>query len=244
MPQYVVDDTPELLVTYLPEGAPIGFLPDSDHPWYPQTEWQGSGALELRRPGDVYSVIHFWRGENGAFSCWYINLEEPFRRTPIGFDYADLELDIVVLPDGSWSFKDWDLLDEHVASGRYRAEQVSEIRADGLRIGAELDAGRAMVERRLDHVDARPGVECARADRRLERRTSLSTGFSWRSIPPQGIGCHKYGRWRGYSTARRRIAPTASASTRKPSWPRTVSTTSTPDAVGMRSASSNWRCNG
>ena len=46
-----------------------------------------------------------------------------------------------MLPDGSWSFKDWDLLDEHLASGRYSAEKVARIRADGLRIGAELDAG-------------------------------------------------------------------------------------------------------
>ena len=74
-------------------------------------------------------------------AAWYLNLEEPYRRTPIGFDYSDEELDIIVLPDGSWSFKDWDLLDEHLANGRYTAEKVARIRADGLRIGAELDAG-------------------------------------------------------------------------------------------------------
>ena len=67
VPQYVVDDTADLLVTYLPEGAPFGYLPDSDHPWYPQPAWQGSGALELRRPGDTYSVLHFWRGAGGEF---------------------------------------------------------------------------------------------------------------------------------------------------------------------------------
>jgi Protein of unknown function (DUF402) len=44
--------------------------------------------------------MHFWRGEHDAFTCWYVNLEEPFHRTPIGIDFADLELDIVVLPDG------------------------------------------------------------------------------------------------------------------------------------------------
>jgi hypothetical protein len=141
MPQYVVDDTADLLVTYLAEGTPIGYLPHSDHPWYPQPVWQGSGKLELRRPGDTYSVLHYWRGTDGEFSGWYLNLEEPFRRTPIGFDYSDEELDIIVLPDGSWSFKDWDLLDEHLANGRYTAEKVARIRADGLRIGAELDAG-------------------------------------------------------------------------------------------------------
>ncbi len=31
-PVYVVDDAPDLLVTYTPEGAPFGFLPGSDHP--------------------------------------------------------------------------------------------------------------------------------------------------------------------------------------------------------------------
>src|SRR6476469_1186666 len=141
VPQYVVEDNRDLLATYLPEGAPFGYLSDSDHPWYPQPAWQGSGTLELRRPGDTYSVLHFWRGADGEFSAWYVNLEVPYRRTPIGFDYSDEELDIVVLPDGSWSFKDWDLLDEHVRNGRYTAEQVARIRADGLRIGAELDAG-------------------------------------------------------------------------------------------------------
>jgi hypothetical protein len=140
-PVYVVEDTDALLVTYLPEGAPLAYLPDSDHPWYPRAAWLGSGVLELRRPGDAYSVVHFWRGESGAFTCWYVNLEEPFRRTTIGFDCGDQELDIVVVPDGSWSFKDWDLLDEHVACGRYSAELVATIRAEGLRIGAELDAG-------------------------------------------------------------------------------------------------------
>jgi hypothetical protein len=140
MPQYVVDDSPRLLVTYVPEGAQLGYLPESDHPWYPQAAWEGNGALQLRRPGDRYSVIHFWRGDQGAFTCWYVNIEAPFHRTAIGFDYADQELDIVVLPDGSWFFKDWEMLDEHMARGRYTEAQVADIRAEGLRIGAELDA--------------------------------------------------------------------------------------------------------
>jgi Protein of unknown function (DUF402) len=140
-PVFVVEDTDELLVTYLPEGAPLGYLPDSDHPWYPRTSWYGSGVLHVRRPGDAYSIVHFWRGPGGAFSNWYVNLETPYRRTPIGIDYSDQELDIVVLPDGSWSFKDWDLLDEHVALGRYTPSEAAAIRGQGERIGRELDAG-------------------------------------------------------------------------------------------------------
>ena len=103
-----------------------------------------------------------------------MNLEEPFRRTPIGFDYADEELDIIVLPDGSWSFKDWDLLDEHVASGRYTAEKVARIRADGLRIGAELDAGARWWSDEWVTWKPDPLVDGARVARRLERRPRLT----------------------------------------------------------------------
>lgn len=140
-PVYVVEDTDAHLVTYVPEGAPLGYLTDSDHPWHPRATWVGTGILKVRRPGDAYSVIHFWRGPEDAFSCWYVNLETPFRRTPVGIDYSDEELDIVVAPDGSWFFKDWDLLDEHVASGRYTTSEAARIRSEGERIGRALDAG-------------------------------------------------------------------------------------------------------
>jgi hypothetical protein len=76
-PVIVVEDTDDLLVTYLPEGAPIGDLPDPDHPWSPCAAWEGNGVLQVRRPGDAYSVVHFWRGPGGAFSSWYVNLEVP-----------------------------------------------------------------------------------------------------------------------------------------------------------------------
>ena len=162
-PVYVVEDTDDLLVTYLPEGAPLGYLRDSDHPWHPRAAWVGTGILIVRRPGDAYSVIHFWRGPDDAFSCWYLNLEAPFRRTSIGLDYSDQELDVVVLPDGSWSFKDWDLLDEHVARGRYTSEQAAQIRREGERIGRRARRGDTVVGRPLGHVAARSRLGDARA---------------------------------------------------------------------------------
>ncbi len=140
-PVYVVDDGPDLLVTYTPEGAPFGFLPDSVHPWFGRTAWTGHGVLVLRRPGDPYSVWHFWSGDDREFMGWYVNFEVTYERTPIGYDVSDSELDIMMFADGSWSFKDWDLLDEHVRRGRYTQAQVDAIRADGVRIGHMLDAG-------------------------------------------------------------------------------------------------------
>ena len=61
-PVVVVEDTPELLVTYLPEEAPFVFPPSADgrpHPWAGKRYWEGHGMLALRRPGEACSVMHF-----------------------------------------------------------------------------------------------------------------------------------------------------------------------------------------
>jgi hypothetical protein len=143
----VVDDGPELLASYLPPGAPFEF-PDGKwpgggrHPWHGRGTWEGNGVLMLQRPGEAYAVWHFWHGPRRRFAGWYLNLQAPFRRTSVGFDTQDLELDIWVRADGSWRFKDEELLEERVRDGRFTASEIEEIRADGARIGAELDAGR------------------------------------------------------------------------------------------------------
>jgi len=72
----------------------------------------------VQRPGDHHAVWHFWTGPDREFACWYINLQTAFVRTAIGYDTQDLELDIIVLPDGSWTLKDLDVLDDRVAEGR------------------------------------------------------------------------------------------------------------------------------
>jgi Protein of unknown function (DUF402) len=143
-PVVVVEDTPELLVTYLPEQTPFAFPPSADgrrHPWEGKEPWRGNGVLMLRRPGEAVSVWHFWDGPHRRFSGWYLNLEEPFRRTATGYDTADLELDIWIPADGTWRFKDDELREERVGEGRYTAEQRDAIRALGRDLGAKLDRG-------------------------------------------------------------------------------------------------------
>ena len=95
----------------------------------------------IQWPGVDYAIWHFWAGPNRDFLCWYINLQEAFRRTPIGYDTQDLELDFVIYPNGDWELKDDELMDQRVEEGRWSAQRVAEIRADGQRIAARLRTG-------------------------------------------------------------------------------------------------------
>jgi hypothetical protein len=143
-PVVVVDDTPELLVTYLPEESPFAFPQSADgrpHPWTGKRAWEGHGVLMLRRPGEAYAVWHFWDGPERRFAGWYLNLEEPVRRTSIGYDTQDLELDVWIPVDEPWRFKDEELLEERVREGRYTDEQAVAIRALGEEVGAMLARG-------------------------------------------------------------------------------------------------------
>jgi hypothetical protein len=142
----VVADTDELLATYVPEGTQFGFphgdWPGGRHPWQGRGAWQGHGLLTLQRPGDAHAIFVFWEGPERRLACWYVNLQEPFRRTRVGFDTYDHELDIVVEPDGSWWLKDAELLDESVRGGRFTDEEAAEIRAEAQRLERELASGR------------------------------------------------------------------------------------------------------
>lgn len=141
----VVDDSAGLLVIHMPEGSPLAFHPDffgAPHPWSGRDAWHGHGVLQLQRPGEMYAVWVFWRGPERRFAGWYVNIQEPFRRTSLGVDTQDLELDIVIAPDGSWEFKDDENLEHWVERGRWTTSEVAEIRAEGARIATELEAGR------------------------------------------------------------------------------------------------------
>ena len=86
----------------------------------------GRSGLMVARPGAAHS-IWIWSDSPG----WYVNLEEPLRRTPIGFDRLDQKLDVLVEPDGSWHWKDEDELDEAARLGLVDAGAV---RAEATRV--------------------------------------------------------------------------------------------------------------
>ncbi|MBV8715140.1 MAG: YgaC family protein [Chloroflexi bacterium] len=76
---------------------------------------------------------------NDRFLFWKINLQAPLRRTPLGFDSWDHLLDLWVMPDGSWSWKDEDELEEAVDLGLFSEAEARAIRAEGERVIGRLD---------------------------------------------------------------------------------------------------------
>ena len=68
--------------------------------------WEETDVLATTVPGSWLVVWHMWHHDSGEFACWYVDLKRPHVRTPVGFDTYDLDLDIVVLPDRSWKWKD------------------------------------------------------------------------------------------------------------------------------------------
>lgn len=155
-PVIVVEDSADLLALYMPEDTRWAQPrnPDGSPVWLRPREWMlrervwaGGSTLRLATPGAAHSVLAF-HDEHGAFQHWYINLEEPFRRTPFGFDYLDHLLDIVVQPDRTrWEWKDEEEFAQAQATGIFTSEQARAIRAEGERALAHLRANRPPFDR-------------------------------------------------------------------------------------------------
>jgi hypothetical protein len=137
----VVRDAPDLLALYLPPGTPWKEprRPDGGPARLPVGPWTLADArtynhvLRFNRPSDAHAVFAFW-SEDGRFLQWYINLEDPIRRTPSGFQYMDMVLDIVVAPNlSSWTWKDEDEFREAQERGMVSREAARAIRAEGER---------------------------------------------------------------------------------------------------------------
>lgn len=79
-----------------------------------------------------------------ALSLLLSNLQDPLRRTPIGFNSMDHILDIVISPDRSeWRWKDEDDFEEAVAIGVYSAQKARAIRAEGERVVERMQANQS-----------------------------------------------------------------------------------------------------
>lgn len=140
---YVVKDTAEevaLLMlpgaeTYKPETLWAGaehrwdrWAVQRDNDWVLQpSSWRINRMLMVVRPADWYSVIYFWPEDTGAFDCYYVNFQLPLKRTAVGFDSFDLELDIVMEPEGRWHWKDEDDYQRGIAAGFILPEWTAQI---------------------------------------------------------------------------------------------------------------------
>ncbi len=103
--------------------------------------WVEHNALVLVRPDDPYSVMGFWN-EAGAFVCWYVNLQDALRWTPIGYDTRDHTLDLIVGEDlSSWMWKDEHEMVATVGLGMYTAEEAESFRRNGEAVIELVESG-------------------------------------------------------------------------------------------------------
>ena len=165
-PCTVVEDTPSRLVLY--SGAGVRWMKPCDPAGVrlriPEDEWvlrEDVWTLEVCRiviPGSRHSILLLWTMGFVEFLLWYVNLEEPFVRSAIGFDYKDRLLDIEIAPDLSrWKWKDEDELEEALARGVLTAHEAQVFRAEGEEVIAALDARRPPFDDRWDLWRPDPG---------------------------------------------------------------------------------------
>ena len=144
IPHVLVEERPDLAVLYVPPGT-RGRKPRhafSDDPgqlvtlaWeHVEHVWTGSHTLRLLRPGAAHCLYLFWAEADWAFQGWYVNLQEPYARSRLGFDTRDHQLDVVVAPDGTWRWKDEDHLELGVRLGVFSRAEAAAIRAEGERV--------------------------------------------------------------------------------------------------------------
>lgn len=141
-PCLVVDDAPERLILYIPKGTTFrrwANIPDQGRTLV-EGDWRRD-TLRIMYPGTRSSIWVFWEGEDRHFTMYYVNMEEPYRRTTIGVDTNDHMLDVNVYPDGHWEWKDEDVLADRVRDGIYSEEFAAATRAEGERVIALLEAG-------------------------------------------------------------------------------------------------------
>lgn len=141
-PVRVVKDDENGLVTWVAPGSeqfyPFGRADDGR--LLPQAEWRlerctwwGWGMLELTPPNRRHSIRLFW-DEHGGFEGWYVNLQEPVRRRPGGYDTMDWQLDLWVTPDGTPAWKDEADVGTAIRQGLLTESNARLARAEGERL--------------------------------------------------------------------------------------------------------------
>lgn len=119
-----------------------------------KSEWRSWHQLIVAGPGRAHAVYMRWSAATWKFNGWYVNLQEPLRRTESGFATEDYFLDILVDPDLTWQWKDEDELEEAVAVGRVTRAEADTIRQEGKRVIADIEARRSPFDGSF--VDWRP----------------------------------------------------------------------------------------
>jgi len=119
--------------------------------------WRGEVLMLHPREGD-YSAWMFFTPD-GQLTQWYVNLETPAARWKrdglAGLDTTDYDLDVVVRPDLSWSWKDEEEFVERLGHPEiYWVDDEAAVRAEGERLIKLAEAGEFPFDG--THADFRP----------------------------------------------------------------------------------------
>jgi hypothetical protein len=141
-PATVVRDEPNLTMLHVPprvhakepvnaDGAPLR-IPTAE--WELRDAMRGDTSnLSFAFPDTPYSVILGYEADGGLRE-YYVNLQTPLVRSPVGFDTVEHILDVTIPPDrSSWSWKDEDELAEAVDRGLFTEEDTAWFRYWGER---------------------------------------------------------------------------------------------------------------
>jgi hypothetical protein len=147
-PVTVVEDAEDQITLFIPSRARwmAPFL-DGERLKIQQPDYElveqpyKAHVLSWAWPLHSAAVLLFFE-EDWSPAHWYVNLEDPLRRSPVGFDTLDHKLDVIVELDGTWAWKDEDQFDEIAERGLLPPED-----APGLREEAEGSV-RRILERR------------------------------------------------------------------------------------------------
>ena len=144
-PCRVVEDRGDILALYIAAGSLYKAGPKRSaeekaraerRPTPPDEYVWKRDTLRLMFPGACHSVWLSWDrvGETRRLRSYFVNLEEPFRRTPAGFDTQDHTLDIEVTPQLECRWRDERDFDKHVELKFYTPELAAAARAEGERV--------------------------------------------------------------------------------------------------------------
>jgi hypothetical protein len=149
IPNLLIAETPEQVVTLLVPGtvcrAPVAYgkvdyvqqlLADREE--IGEYVWHTRRSLMISPREAAHTLSLHWDHATGDFLGWYVNLQEPMRPSPFGFDSFDQMLDVWIEPDGTWAWKDWDELVEAERVGLFSADEAAAIRGEGERVIANL----------------------------------------------------------------------------------------------------------
>ena len=103
------------------------------------SSWFGGGALMIAGRHAAHAIWVMW-DEAAEFAGWYVNLEEPRRRTSLGFDTTDMRWTSSSVPTTHGTGRTRQSSPKQSEVGLFASEQARAIRAEGERVFARVES--------------------------------------------------------------------------------------------------------